>query len=446
MAEKQNPLQKALARLRPAGDSSVEALKDEVARLRRGVEELTVLSDLAFAIGAAADPEDIKRKLVKRLMKAVDAEQAVVNLLDREAAESAMNTNIRVVSTRAAQSAFHLGDLVIGWMHLYKKPLVANEPQRDERFRGMKWSDDIRSVACVPLMVKSELIGILTVYNKRDAGGFTPDDERLLTIIAGQSAQVIENARLYTESLLLARMKDEEKHAYNIQRMMLPNTPQIDGYEVVGESVPARTVGGDYYDFIPAQGGRWAIALGDVSGKGLPAALLMSNVHATIRGQTLTGAPVGERVAQANRLLCDSTDDEKFVTLFYGELDPASHRLTYCNAGHEPPFLCTRGADHGRLDHPGGVALGVLPTCTYPEHAIDLESGALVVIYSDGVTDATNAAGQAFGIERFRAVIAENATRPAADIVAAVVAAVKSHAAGEAQFDDVTVVVVKRIS
>jgi serine phosphatase RsbU (regulator of sigma subunit) len=446
MTENRNPLSKAFSRLRgPADDASVAALKEEIARLRRGVEELTILSDLAFAIGASADPEEIKQKLVKRLMKALDAEQAVVNLLDREATENAMLTNIRVVSSRAQQSALHLHDVVIGWMHLYKKALVANDPHNDDRFKGMKWPESVRSVACVPLLVKSELIGILTVYNKRDPAGFTPDDERLLTIIAGQSAHVIENARLYTESLLLARMKDEEKHAYNIQSMMLPDSPQIDGYEVAGESMPARAVGGDYYDFIPAQGGHWAIALGDVSGKGLPAALLMANVHATMRGQTLTGASVGARIAQANNLLCDSTDDEKFVTLFYGELDPATHRLVYCNAGHEPPFLREPGTVERRLD-PDGVALGVLPGCEYLEHAVDLEPGAVVVIYSDGVTDATNAIGQAFGLDRLRDVIAAREIRPASDLVGAIVEAVTAHAGGAPQFDDVTVVVVKRVS
>jgi sigma-B regulation protein RsbU (phosphoserine phosphatase) len=443
MAQKRNPLFKAFTKRRePAGGESVEALKEEVARLKRGVEELTILSDLAFAVGASADPEDIKQKLVARLMKAVNAEQAVVNLIDREV-ENSMETNIRVVSSRAEQSAFHLNELVIGWMHLYKKPLVANDPQHDDRFKGMRWNEAVGSVACVPLMVKSELIGILTVYNKRDPGGFTPDDERLLMIIAGQSAQVIENARLYTESLLLQRMKDEEKHAYNIQRMMLPDPPEIDGYEVAGRSVPARTVGGDYYDFIPGGESRVVVSLGDVSGKGLPAALLMANVHATIRGQTLTGAPVGDRVAQANKLLCGSTDDEKFVTLFYGELDTAAHRLTYCNAGHEPPFLMVGEGATERLA-PDGVALGVLETCTYPQHAVDLVPGAVVAIYSDGVTDATNAAGEAFGSARLEGVIADRLASPAGDIVHAVVEAVNTHAAGEAQFDDVTVVVVKR--
>lgn len=444
MAEKQNPLSKALSRMRAgnAGGQSADEMRAEIVRLKRAVDELTILSDLAFAMGASADPEEIKEKLVKRLMKAVNAEQATVTLLDREG-EQSMQTNIRIRTSSIQQSSYSLNDMVVGWMHLHKKPLVSNDPHRDDRFKGIGWDPNIRSVACVPLMIKSELIGILSVFNKRDDEGFTPDNERLLMIIAGQSAQVIENARLYTESLLLARMQDEERHASNIQRMMMPDAPEVDGYEIAGRSVPARTMGGDYYDFIPAGEGRWAISLGDVSGKGLPAALLMANTHATIRAQTHTGARVDDRIAAANRMLCASTDDEKFVTLFYAELDAVSHRLTYCNAGHEPPFLAVGTGETRQLD-PGGVALGVMETIQYERNEIELGAGAVFVIYSDGVTDATNAGNEAFGVARLVATIEASRSGSAVEIVDAIVAAVDAHAGGEPQFDDVTVVVLKR--
>ncbi len=424
---------------------SVELMREEIVRLKRAVEELTVLSELAFAVGASADPEEIKEELVKRLMKAVNAEQAVVSLLDREAENTMMETNIRIRTSSITQSSFSLNDMVIGWMHLHKKALVANDPHNDDRFKGIGWDKSIRSVACVPLLVKSELIGILAVYNKREAQGFTPDDERMLMIIAGQSAQVIENARLYTESLLLQRMKDEEGHASNIQRMMMPDAPEVEGYEIAGKSVPARTMGGDYFDFIPAPEGRWAVTLGDVSGKGLPAALLMANTHATIRGQTHTGAPVNERIGRSNRMLCDTTDDEKFVTLFYAELDPAAHMIRYCCAGHEPPFVARANADTTQLE-PDGLALGVMETMEYQERVLELEPGTLLVIYSDGVTDAGNAGGEQFGVERLRSVIDTNKTITADGIVEAIVNAVDAHAGGEPQFDDVTVVVIKRQS
>lgn len=447
MTGRKNRLSGALSRIRGGGGEggqSEQELRAEIARLRRAVDELRILSDLAFAIGASADPEEIKHTLVTRLMKAVDAEQATVTLFDREV-EDLRKTNIRVQTSSVDQSAFSVNDMVVGWMYLHKRPLVANHPHDDDRFAGMRWEPSIRSVACVPLMVKSELIGILSVFNKRDPGGFTTEDERMLSIIAGQSAQVIENARLYTESLLLERMKDEERHASNIQRMMMPDPPDVDGYDVAGKSVPARTMGGDYYDFVPAGDGRWVVVLGDVSGKGLPAALLMANAHATIRAQTHTGGEVDERIARANDMLCDTTDDEKFVTLFYAELDPGIHRLTYCNAGHEPPFIVTDG-DVSRIEV-GGIALGVLESngaAGFERRSLDMAPGQLVVIFSDGVTDATNAAGVAFGEKRLRAAIVENHNRRAQEIVEAVVSAVVEYAGSQPQFDDVTVVAVKR--
>ena len=177
---------------------------------------------------------------------------------------------------------------------------------------------------CVPLSLKRQLIGVLTVFNKRAAEGFTESDQRLLSIIAAQSAQVIENARLYEEEQALREMRRDLEVARNIQMKLLPKSaPEIAGFDIAGKSVPAQNVGGDYFDFLPAGEQRFAICLGDVVGKGMPAALLMANVQATIRGQNLLQPSAGECLGRSNRLLYESTDSDKFVTLFYGILDPS---------------------------------------------------------------------------------------------------------------------------
>ncbi len=425
------------------GDADVGSLREENRQLRRAVEELSILNDLARAIGASVDSEDIIQKIVDRSMRAVQAEQTVVTLVDRNAQQN-MKTLVRAMTSSSENPHFHLNENLLGWMHLYKKPLCSNEPRGDERFRGLKWDDSIQSILCAPLMVKSELIGVITSYNKKQQNGFTDEDQRLLAIIAGQSAQIVENARLYEEEKALASMKEQVKLAAQIQQDLLPKTPPgLPGYDIAAISLPAQMVGGDYYDFIYVREGRWGICLGDVSGKGLPASLLMANLQATLRGQTALDGPVGETISRSNRLIYRSTDPEKFATLFVGLLDVERHELAFCNAGHENPILLRKGAQIDRLAT-GGMALGVLEEFPYQQDVARMETGDMLFIYSDGIPDAVNEFDQPFGEERLIACVREGESEPAASIVKRVIDAVHAHENGAERIDDLTVIVVKR--
>ncbi|HEX5131838.1 MAG TPA: GAF domain-containing SpoIIE family protein phosphatase [Candidatus Krumholzibacteria bacterium] len=426
------------------GGEDVSALREENDQLKRAVEELSILNDLARAIGASVDSEDIIHKIVDRSMRAVQAEQTVVTLVDRNESQ-AMKTLVRAMTSSAEHPHYHLNENLIGWMHLYKRPLRTNDPASDDRFRGLRWDDSIHSILCVPLMVKSELVGVVTSYNKKGTEGFTEADQRLLAIIAGQSAQIIENARLYEEEKALAGMKEQVKLAAQIQHDLLPKSaPRIPGYDLAASSTAAQMVGGDYYDFIRVTEGRWALVLGDVSGKGLPASLLMANLQATLRGQTALDTPVGETIARSNRLIFESTDPEKFATLFTGMLDVGTHSLHFCNAGHENPILLR--AD-GRVDRlaTGGMALGVLEDFPYQQGEDAMGAGDVLVIYSDGIPDAVNEFDSPFGEERLLACIRESAAGSAEEIMRRVVTAVRDHEQGAEQIDDLTIIVVKRL-
>jgi sigma-B regulation protein RsbU (phosphoserine phosphatase) len=425
--------------------SETDSLKDELIRLRRSVHELKILSDLAFAIGGSSEPEEIVETLVDRLMHAVEAEQAVVTLLDQDEEDPA-KTSIRLRATSAVDNVFRLSDSILGWMYLHKQPLVVNDPKTDDRFKRVPWDEAIRSIMCVPLLVKSNLTGLITIYNKKVGPGFTEDDQRLLTIIAAQSAQLIENAKLYQESLKLAQVRQQQKSAYEIQRNLLPkSSPEVDGYDIAGSSTPAQTVGGDYFDFIKMMGDRWGICLGDVSGKGIPAALLMANLEATLRGQVFSDVTVGELVARSNQMMYDNMDDERFVTLFYGQIDPQTHELSFCNAGHEPPLLFTTDGEQTLLQTTG-IALGVVDGAPYKHQSITMGPGDLLVIHSDGVTDATSASNELFGRERFETVIRENRDKPAEALIKSIFKAVGDFVGDAPQFDDLTLVVVRRNS
>ena len=427
----------------PGQDQSLRLLEEENKRLKRAVDELSILNDLARAIGASLNTQEIIQTIVRRSLRAISAEQGVITLVEEQSNQS-MKTLVRTMVSSKEQEHFHFNQALLGWMHLNKKPLVINDPKTDERFRGIPWDDSIHSLIAVPMMAKSELRGVLTVYNKKDGKPFTEDDQRLLAIIAGQSGQVVENARLYEKEKTLVKMQEEVRLAARIQTELLPKTPpSIAGYEIVGKTIPAQEVGGDYFDFIPIDEHRLAFCLGDVTGKGLPASLLMANLQATLRGQTLTTGSPKTCLERSNQLLYQSTSPEKFATLFYAILDFEHHHIHYSNAGHDNPYLCSDNVATKRLKV-GGIPLGMLPDFSFEQESVPLEDDSILVAYSDGVTEAMNAQEEMFGEERIAAVIDQHKHEPASEIIDHLFSAVKSFAAGHPQSDDITVVVMRR--
>jgi sigma-B regulation protein RsbU (phosphoserine phosphatase) len=424
---------------------SPEVIQEENRRLRRAVEELSILNDLARAISASLDSQEIMSTIIRRSLRAVHAEQGVITLVDLQAGDT-MKTLVRAMVSSTEHEKFHLNQTLLGWMHLNKIPLLMNSPQTDERFKGVKWDETIRSILCVPMMMKSELKGVLTIYNKKEGKLFTEEDQRLLAIIAAQSAHVIENSRLNEREKQLLIMQEEIRLASRIQQELLPKqAPTIPGYDIAGKSIPAQVVGGDYFDFIPIEDGTLAVCLGDVTGKGLPASLLMANTQATLRGQALLKATARESIQRANKLLHQSTDPEKFVTLFYGILDPSRHSLSYSNAAQDPPILVSRDGSMRRLEA-GGVALGMLEEFPFDEETVQLQPGDLLVISSDGISEAMNPAREQYSDIRLQQLVVQHLNNPAAELIDAIVNAVKSHAGTAPQADDMTLVVVRRTS
>jgi len=202
-------------------------------------------------------------------------------------------------------------------------------------------------------------------------------------------------------------------------------------------------VGGDYFDFIPTDDNRIAVCLADVSGKGLPASLLMANVQATLRGQTFLGVSPKVCVQRANKLLYLSTSPEKFVTLFYAILDPKLHQLAFSNAGHDNPFLLTADGHTERLGT-GGMVLSILEDFPYEEALVSMGPGDVLVVYSDGITEAVNTSEVQFGEERLAKVIQEHRHESASGLLECIVKEVKTFAGGMAQADDMTLLIVKR--
>jgi sigma-B regulation protein RsbU (phosphoserine phosphatase) len=416
--------------------------EDEVERLRRAVEELSVLNELARAVSLSRDSDQMMQTIISRSVQAVNAQEASITMVDQEEMVPT-RTLIWKCNEGEDDDHYHLNRNVLGCMCREKRALVINDPAADPRFKGTNISEGIRNCLCVPMLVGAELKGVLSAYNKI-GGDFDDDDQRILAIMATQSAQVLEQQRLLESEKDALSIREDMRLAELIQEGLLPKgPPEIPGFDVAGASLAAGHVGGDYYDFIPLKDNHWAFALGDVSGKGVPAALLMANLQATLRSQVLQGTSCHQCLTNCNRLMYLSTPHDRFATLFYGRLDLRSNILTYCNAGHERPYHLGNDGNVQRLTT-GGLAVGILEEFDYQDDIVTLRCGDMVVIFSDGVTDMINARDEAFGEERLEKIFMAGLDLSAQELVDLILTEVKNHAGNEPAFDDVTVMVIKK--
>jgi sigma-B regulation protein RsbU (phosphoserine phosphatase) len=425
-------------------EARLKALERENAQLRRAVEELSILNELSVAISSTQSTDELMRAITKRSIKALHAEQGVITLVGEDESDPT-KTLVRTMASSGDREAYSPSQNLLGWMHINRKPLVINDTKNDPRFPGVKWPSGISSILCVPLVVHSRLIGILTLYNKK-RGEFSSEDQRLLSILAGQSAQVVERTRLYEEEKKLASVRQELDLAYEIQMNLLPSVaPSIPGYQLAGTSIPAQSVGGDYFDYIPVEDGRMAVTVGDVSGKGMPAALLMSNLQATLRSQALNGDTISNTIAQTNTLLCKNIRRGSFVTLFFGVLNPSGHTMDFSNAGHNRPHI--RRAD-GSVEtlQQGGLVLGFKKDIPYTQHRVELRPGDLLFVYSDGIPEAMNSSREQFGDERLIELLRDEGTGTPETFVETVLERVREHAGDYPQNDDITMIAVKRLA
>ncbi len=240
------------------------------------------------------------------------------------------------------------------------------------------------------------------------------------------------------------RLKEEARMARDIQVNLLPKSnPEISGYDIAGMSLPALNVGGDYYDFIRLDEHRIAVGLGDVSGKGLAAALVMSNLQATIRGQTLFDGNANECLERANKLLFDRTDSKTFVSLFYGILDTQKNTLCYANAGQNTPLIFSPNKKPLPLKT-HGPALGLLEDVSYQKDEISINPGDSLLIYSDGISEAMNDRMEEFGDEKLRKIVQRDNGNSANDVIEKIIAAVNLHFGDASQNDDMTIIILKR--
>jgi len=324
--------------------------------------------------------------------------------------------------------------------------VLTSDAMHDPRFQGSNsiMLSAVRSVMAVPLILSEQTFGMIYVDNPYDSR-FTEEDLQVLTTIAGVASIKIENARLVEERLEKKRLEEELKVASEIQLRLQPACPPVvEGYNLCAYSIPSREIGGDYYDYIERRRQRrLAITLGDVSGKGIGAALLMSSLHAAVRAQTQTSHPIREMMANLNDYIAENSPENKFLTLFYAELDPTTGDLFYANAGHNPPLLCRASGEIERRDATG-LPNGILRNSEYEEACVRLWPGEALVVYSDGITESINMFDEEFGEDRLIEVLTRNRTSSAGKIRDRIDEALSRFVGTASPVDDMTLLILKR--
>jgi sigma-B regulation protein RsbU (phosphoserine phosphatase) len=304
----------------------------------------------------------------------------------------------------------------------------------------------LRSIMCVPLKLRGKSIGVIYVDNRLQAGIFRRDDLDLLEAVANTAAVAIENARLHEREIERSRLERELEVARQIQTsLMPPAAPALPGFDIAGFWQVAREVGGDFYDFVLQPDGGMGIVIGDVTDKGVPAALFMALARTTLRSSLAASASPLAGIQQANRLICADAGTGMFVSLYYAGLDAGSRALTCVNAGHNPP-LHLRAADRTVQPLPrGGLPLGIQEAASAMETRIELLPGDSLLLYTDGAVDAQSEGGDFYGLQRLAEAMDQNRLLSAAGMVEAIGASVARFTAGTQPFDDITMVAIKSV-
>jgi phosphoserine phosphatase RsbU/P len=314
----------------------------------------------------------------------------------------------------------------------------------------------IRHVLCTPLKLVRYLdradmpneerrIGVLYLDSREKGTVLSRAARAALETLATEAALAIENARLYRETLDKAKMEQEMKIAADIQRALLPEPHRVgEFFDAVGASLPCRSIGGDFFDYVDLPGGEFGFAVGDVAGKGAPAALLTAVLQGVFSSQASSGTGPAMTLSRVNQALIRRSIESRFATAMYGVIT-RDGRLTYCNAGHNPPLLVRSDGAVERLET-GGLILGLFEHATFDEETVTMKSGDVLITFSDGVTEALSESGEEFGESRLLECVQARRTASVPELLAAILASVREFTAGAVQSDDVTALVLRYVA
>ncbi len=335
-----------------------------------------------------------------------------------------------------------LGEGLIGQVALTAEPITSPDVRKNPNYINAR--SETRSEMVAPIISNTEVIGVFDLESD-ELNAYSDDDLQVLMLLASQVAIIIEKVMLHEQLIEKKRLQGQLEVARQVQLELLPaNDPELAGYDISAYNFPTEEVSGDYYDWVRIFDDQIGLVIADVSGKGVPAALLMAFLRASLRAATHIGYSPHISMAKVNYLLWESIERNQFITAFYGILDVTNKTLTYTNAGHNPPILLKQNGELHFIDR-GSIPLGMFKDTRYHEYYLTTEPGDVLMLYTDGVTEAQNLAGEEFGRERLALAVKANRKLGARELIAAVHTEVLEWTEGHGATDDVTFFVIKAL-
>ena len=406
------------------------------------------LLEILVIINSTLESDKLLWLIMESAKEVMKSEASSLMVLDKDTGELIISVPTGSVEAKLSGLRIPPDKGISGWVAKHGTPVAIPDVSFDSRFYGDVDKESgfkTRSIICVPMRAPNgEIIGVLQALNKLDGTPFINEEISLFSAFANQAAIAMENARLHAEELEKQRLEQELTLAHQIQQRFWPDEPPtIEGISISGISVPALQVGGDYYDFIPIGQNQLGMTVGDISGKGVPAALLMATLRAMLRTQVENRHSVRDTIFLVNNAIFRDTSDEKYLTLFYCVLDTETQNLTYVNAGHTPGFLYNMHSKEEKYLEIGGTLVGFLENFPFQEGYESLDSGSALLLYSDGATDALNPQNEEFGAERLYSLVRENSHLNARNLIGLIYQKIVEFSNGTQQFDDITMIALK---
>ena len=409
-------------------------------RVARQAQTLTVLNEISRELTSILNVDQLFKRIGDLLTRVIEYQMFSILLLDTERNMLVHRFSLRYQENIHLKHDIPLGRGLVGYAVQHQEAVLAPDVSRDPRY--IQLNPETRSELCVPLIYKERAIGVLDLESTR-RNYYNEDHVRTLTTLAGQIAIAVENARLYERiAREEQRLERDLSMAREIQIRLLPQSlPQLKSADLAAKFEPALMIGGDMFDFLEYSGERVAFVLGDVSGKGAPAALYAALVSGLLRSTASLEPHPAQMLSAINLSLNERRIEAQYVSLAYAIWDDDSRIMTFANSGLPRPFLCKKGAV-SRIESTG-LPLGLFEDADYDEVTVRAESGDIFVLVSDGILDAFNAAGEQFGPKRVEEVIQQSCRLQAKEIVQAIFDAVDKYRGTRATFDDETVLAVK---
>jgi serine phosphatase RsbU (regulator of sigma subunit) len=414
----------------------------------REVRNLNALLEVSRALGAEMHLDSLLPVIIHKTTEVMDAERSSLFIYDPESDElwSKVAEGMDEKTIRFPAGVGIAGD-VAKTLKTANIPDAYDDPRFNPEFDKQS-NFKTKSMLCMPMTTrKGELIGVIQVLNKTDGDTFQESDEKLLEALCIQAGVAIVRARLTEAFLEKQRIEESLKLAADIQMGMLPSTfpayPERNDFDLFAGIIPAKEVGGDFYDFFLIDKKHLCFVIGDVSGKGIPAALFMALTKTQIKASSSRRRTPGDVLFRANNDLCHENESGMFCTLFYGIMDTETGKVTYANAGHNPPYIINKSGEPLQIESTGGIALGVMEEMEFESATFTASKGDSIFLYTDGVNEAMNEADEEYSYERLEDYLKENSTGSITDIVNRNLESVKEFAGTAPQSDDITVLALR---